>query len=294
MKYRITFILALKDRHEETVNWIKNNIYKDFYYIILDGSLSNFNQKIFSKISLANLEYIRCKKDTNVKNYYSKLFFASKKIKTDYVMQVDNDDYINPLGINEIISFLDKNKNIDFSQGYISGVHKLRNKYYISDYKENDCNHIKSTDSKIKIIRLLSNYRILWYSVYRKNLFKIVNKKTNEFVCKNYVNNELLHALLSLSYGNFKFLNCISYIRRTNPIFSSYKSVTQKMMKYNKYDLSRIFKLIEKINNFKTNSLPKIHSNQKKKIYSKAFYQKINFVFYKKNFFQNKYYYKNK
>ncbi len=258
MKYRITFLLALKDRHEETLNWIKKNVYNEFYYLILDGSLKNNNKKIFKKFKFKNLQYIRCKKDIETKDYYSKLYLGAKKIKTDYVMQIDNDDYINPSAIKKIISYLDKNSNIDFAQGYISGVNIRNNAYFISDYKENDCSHLQSRNKNKKINNLLKHYKILWYSVYRKSLFKIVNTKAKNFNCKNYLNNEFLHVFLSLTYGNFKFLNCISYIRRTNPIFSSFRNAPKKMIKNNKNEIYRIFYYIEKINNFKRSSLHKI------------------------------------
>lgn len=264
MKCRITFILALKDRHEETVNWIKNNIYKDFYYLVLDGSLRNSNKKIFEKFKLKNLNYIRCKKDHKNIDYYSKLYFGACKVKTDYVMQVDNDDFINPSAIKKVISYLDKNQNIDFAQGYISGVNSSLNYYYISDYRENNCQHLQSKNNKKKIYNLLKQYKLLWYSVYRKNFYKIVNEKTKNFNCKNYINNEILHALLSLSYGNFKFLNCISYIRKTNPIFSSFRNAPEKMIKDNIYEINEILNYIEKINKFKKNSLFKMNYIGKK------------------------------
>ena len=124
---QLTLVLALKDRHEETINWIKNNIYDEYDYLVVDGSIKNFNQKIFLEHKFKNLKYYRCKKDLNVKNFYKKLHFASKKIKTQFVMAIDNDDYINPKAINECIIFLKNNKNFSFVGGYLSGVNKFSN-----------------------------------------------------------------------------------------------------------------------------------------------------------------------
>ena len=36
---KLTILLSLKDRHEETETWISNNYFDDFVYIIADGSL---------------------------------------------------------------------------------------------------------------------------------------------------------------------------------------------------------------------------------------------------------------
>tara|TARA_Y100000816_G_scaffold233544_1_gene178982 strand:- start:2028 stop:2942 length:915 start_codon:yes stop_codon:yes gene_type:complete len=253
MKYKITFILTLKDRHEETLNWINKNVYKEFFYLVLDGSLKNYNQRIFSKFKFKNLNYIRCKKDLNAKNYYSKLYLGSKKVKTQFVMVIDNDDYINPKAINECINFLKNNKNFSFVGGYLSGVNKFSNKYFISDYKENDCSHLQVNNNKRQIINILHQYKLLWYSVYRTALYKKVSLECKKFSCKNYVHHELLHVLLSLTYGNFKFLENITYIRRTNPIKSAYRNVSKKMIKQGKNEKDRIFNLMEKLNKFDKN-----------------------------------------
>ena len=91
---QLTLILALKDRHEETINWIKNNIYDEYDYLVVDGSIKNFNQKIFLEHKFKNLNIIDVK-DLNVK-FFIKTSFCIKKSKTQFVLAIDNDDYINP------------------------------------------------------------------------------------------------------------------------------------------------------------------------------------------------------
>ena len=44
-------------------------------------------------------------------------------VKTPFVMQVDNDDIINKLGINECLSYIIKYPNISIISGHISGFY---------------------------------------------------------------------------------------------------------------------------------------------------------------------------
>lgn len=114
-------------------------------------------------------------------------------------------------------------------------------------------------------------------------MYKIVNKKTKNFNCKNYINNEILHAMLSLSYGNFKFLNCISYIRKTNPIYSSFRNAPKKMIKDNLNEINEIFNYIEKINKLKKNYLTKINNiNKKSTVENKIFFIRLVLYFLRK------------
>ena len=50
------------------------------------------------------------------------MYEASKIVKTKYVMTCDNDDFINPIGINKILIFLKNNKDIDICSSFISHI----------------------------------------------------------------------------------------------------------------------------------------------------------------------------
>ena len=119
---KITFILTLKDRSEHTENWIKNNIFSHFNYIIADGSIGNENQLIFSKLNSPNVNYRHFGVDHTISDYLNKIYNAIVFTKTKYVMLCDNDDYINKVGIDKCINVLEK--NLDYScSGEIGRAH---------------------------------------------------------------------------------------------------------------------------------------------------------------------------
>ena len=57
------------------------------------------------------------------------MYEASKIVKTKYVMTCDNDDFINPIGINKILIFLKNNKDIDICSSFISHIFYKKNKF---------------------------------------------------------------------------------------------------------------------------------------------------------------------
>ena len=262
---KITFILALKNRHEETPTWIKENIFDEFDYIVADGSGDVLNKNLFDNLYRKNVKYIKFNEDKTFHDYYEKVYRVSNMIKTPFVMQIDNDDYINPTAIKKCINILINNENISFTQGYISGVNKIKNNYYISDYKENPCRNLEVIDNEKKIKELLQNYKILWYSIYRTQLFQKVWYHCKEYSCKYVVNTEILHGLLSLTFGNFKFHNSITYIRRTNPISSIYRNTPKEIIQASYVERSDIFNYISNLNKFPENfNLLDIFNNKKK------------------------------
>ena len=96
MKYKITFILTLKDRHEETLNWINKNIYKEFFYLVLDGSLKNYNQRIKDNIqTIKKLPKIKGIKEIlypgqNKFNRYKKNYKKEIQIPKNIIKDLDS------------------------------------------------------------------------------------------------------------------------------------------------------------------------------------------------------------
>jgi glycosyltransferase domain-containing protein len=241
---KITILLTLKDRSEESVKWLSNNIYSDFNYIIADGSSNDLNKKIFSNLNYNNLKYFKFPYDKHYKDYYKKVYLTSLKIKTPYTMQVDNDDLINKKAIRKCIYEFSLDKDLTLVNGSISGFNSFESKNYLSDFKENKCGHMNNKTSLELIESYLKNYRIIWFSIYKTEIFQDVWKHCFKFSCKNILNNEIFHGLLSCSYGKFKFLNEVTYIRRTNPINSVYRSLTIKKKIMFKGEQNRMIKYI--------------------------------------------------
>ena len=227
----LTILLSLKDRSEDTKKWYVNNYHKDFNYIIADGSIGNENQEIFSQISHENLIYLRINKDVAYNDFYKKVYDASLMVKTPFVMQVDNDDVINFLGIKECLQKINQDNSISLISGHIAGFNFINGKYYLSDFKENECNDISNNDNFNQIESYLKNYRIIWYSIYRTKIFQKAWEDCVLFSCKCYINTEIIHGLSSLVNGKFYFYNNTTYLRNTNQPNSTYKNMSLKESK---------------------------------------------------------------
>ena len=265
---KLTILLSLKDRSEETEKWYKNNYHKNFNYIIADGSMGNENQKIFSKISHQNLIYLRINKDMAYHDYYKKVYDASLMIKTPFVMQVDNDDVINFLGVNECLNKINQDKSISFISGHIAGFNYKNRKYYLSDFKENNCNHILNNNNFNQIENYLKNYRIIWYSIYRTELFQKAWDDCVQFSCKHVINTEFMHGLSSLINGKFYFYNNTTYIRNTNQSNSIYRKTSLEEIEKSKNELFKIITYISEKYNLDKNKLFDFH-NKRKIIYKR-------------------------
>ncbi len=258
---KLTILLSLKDRHEETETWISNNYFDDFVYIIADGSLKNYNYEIFQKFKKQNINYFRYNPDNKYSDYYTKVYNASLKIETPFVIQVDNDDVINKKGIDLCLKKIETNSNIKIINGFTGGFNKFNTKYKISDFKENNCEHLTKKNLNERINSYLENYRIIWYSIFSTEIFQKAWKDCVNISCENVLHTELVHGLSSLTNGEFYFCNTTTYLRRTNPLNSIYRNLNKKDFSLDKRDHNVIAEyfnnknLIDKsniLNHFKT------------------------------------------
>ena len=259
----LTILLSLKDRSEETKKWYVNNYHKDFNYIIADGSIGDENQKIFSQISHENLIYLRINKDVAYNDYYKKVYDASLMVKTPFVMQVDNDDVINFLGIKECLQKINQDNSISLISGHIAGFNFINGKYYLSDFKENKCDHISNNDNFNQIESYLKNYRIIWYSIYRTKIFQKAWEDCVLFSCKYNVNNEFIHGLSALVNGKFYFYDNTTYLRNTNQPNSIYKKTSSEELEKSKSELVKIISYIAEKYKLDKNKVFEFHNKRR-------------------------------
>tara|TARA_B110000305_G_scaffold162674_1_gene179980 strand:+ start:2945 stop:3871 length:927 start_codon:yes stop_codon:yes gene_type:complete len=219
LKNKLTVIVPLKDRPEYTPLWIENNYNEDYEYIIADGSHSDKNEKIFQNLKKKNIQYLRFKPDYSYKDYYNKMYECSLLIKTKYVMQSDNDDFLNFQGINKIIYMLNKNNN-NIGVGHTSHILKKKGLFrHINFEKKIDyCLNYP----KLEIYEnFFDNYVPLFYSIYSTKIFiKIYYNivKSDIYFLSNF---EYLFTLLAIKFGRIMKVNTNHYIRLINMSDSS-------------------------------------------------------------------------
>ena len=270
---KLTILLSLKDRHEETEYWITNNYFSDFEYIIADGSIENYNYQIFEKLKKKNINYIRYKPDNKYSDYYTKVYDACLKIKTPYVMQIDNDDIINKFGLEICLKKIDNNSKIKIINGFTGGFNKLDLKYKITDFKENNCEHIVRNKPLERINSYLRNYRIIWYSIFSTDTFQKAWKDCLNISCENVLHTEIVHGMSALANGEFYFCDITTYLRRTNPLNSIYRNLKKKNHTIEETDYNRIAEYFNEKYSIDKNS---ILNHFKMKNYT---YKKRKFIF---------------
>ena len=132
MKYKqenqLTIILTLKDRSEFTYRWIQymNESKCPYLILIADGGSDTKVQEHLQNTEnypFLRYEYIRYPEDSILIDYYKKLQSVVSKVKTEYILFADNDDFICVENIKECIHFLNKDSE------YVSCGGRLINLY---------------------------------------------------------------------------------------------------------------------------------------------------------------------
>lgn len=230
----ITIILPLWDREFYTPTWINENIFEDFKYIIADGSKTDENQDIFTALgNRDNIKYVRYPYDENVTDYVGKMLHAASQVETPYVMICDNDDFLNYQGIIECIRALEGRLDYGFANGPIRTIKGFpeKNNYEKKLYSllpvifdTKDLNDKTGIDA---IRHLFSQYKYVWYGVYRSDLYKNIWEKVADSKIENIFLIELFQAQLAFCFGKLCCVSKVHYIRLENPVSSSAKELNK-------------------------------------------------------------------
>lgn len=216
---KITFLLALKERSEDTENWIKFNFNANYKYYIADGSFGNENKEIFFKYNFINITYKHYGYDDTIFKYINKLRTSIKEIDTEYIMFCDNDDYINPYGIEKCIEALDNNLDYTCAGGTIFSIFQNRSnpKYYNLPIPFLNNSKLHNKEDKFSIFKEVRNeYTYLWYSVFRKKDLEKIWDFIYNFKIQNIMLIEILYNDMTLFWGKYYDIGENHYIRLMN------------------------------------------------------------------------------
>jgi len=232
------------------------NYHKINHQLIIADSSSLENKKIAKKITsqYPNLDILYLGSYPSDINQYHKLADAIDYAKEEYCLQMGEDDFIAPSGINYSIEFLKNNSDYTVVHGkYISfNIVKKgeRYKFYWQPIYPHDS--ITFPDAVTRFKYHLLNYHGTLYGVHRTDLLKKVYKDTFKYT-NDYRFGELLPSMLALIYGKMKCLDIFYCAREitTNSATTSTRSIKDFLNNgsYNKkYKMFRNC-LIENLNN---------------------------------------------
>ncbi len=232
MNKKLTIILTIKGRHLHSLRWMwhANKIKLPFPIIIADGEVDPSIERILdNKRNFPNInyQYIRYK-DLTVKDYYFKRMDAISRVKTSYVISVDNDDFLITSGLDLLIDFLDNNSDYVGAQARIAGFKLINNnsefsnvqgviKKWSEKYIDNEWYDPLNFDEDIgyeRVRKLLENPRSIYYCLFRTNDYYKVSKEIYERnPCLNIC--ELYSQIRFLSIGKvYTESNTFSYTRQ--------------------------------------------------------------------------------
>lgn len=245
LKNKVTFLIPLLDRPNYTKDFLKYNIFDEFNYLFADGSTSNKNEKIFSKINSENIIYKRFQSDKSHIQFYKKMHEASKMVKTKYIMTCDNDDFINRKGVNKLINILEIKKKYDLGIGYIAHVFFRKNKFRLAEISNSLDTYDNKNRSQILNKEFFINYRHLWYAIFKTEVFTKIWSISSRINISNPQFQELFCSLYVFSCHNYLFISTSHYSRRINTKESgASKAVLNKSLI--KKDVEKITSIIEK------------------------------------------------
>ena len=170
MKKNCTVIVPLKDNHQRTINLLKHSIFDDFEYIFVDGSLGDENQRLFDRFKASNIRYFRFSYDNSIEKFYKKMVEGTKLVETDYVINVDQGDFILKDGLLLACKLMQSNLDLASAAGP-SFFARYINGYMTRPYLSNHTKEIsdKSLDEALRVIK--NNYTYIWYVVHRTEVF---------------------------------------------------------------------------------------------------------------------------
>lgn len=220
-------ILLVKGRIDFTKRWLNYMSEISFPYkiIIADGEDDNLvNQLIISQKFSKNLdiEFLQFNTHDGYESYFHMLKTSISSASTEYVMLCDNDDFILPEAIKDILKFLDKNSS------YISAGGKIIN-FEIDNYKNlpygKIINFLKPysysrenepvSNYNEHINNVFSSFQPNFYNIFRKETLEIIACEIKELNFSDLVPMEFYIQLRSATLGKSKvLLNHSHYLRQ--------------------------------------------------------------------------------
>ena len=195
------------------------------YIYILDGSNKEYSRNIINFIKQLNNKKIIYFNDVGYPGMITKKYLS--KVKTDYVVQLGDDDYIIPEGINNCINFLDKNP--DFSAAHGEGL------IVTSSETPNKIDHIDTyvqtvrveNSAKERVFQHLSDNTQPNFSVFRTKIFEKILSPVPNFedskLCPNRgISDYLIQTAMSVVCTKIKEVPGLYIVRQITSVEFEY------------------------------------------------------------------------
>lgn len=110
---RVTILMSVKGRHLHTLRflWHANRVGLRYPIVIADGQVTPVMARLLENPEAAfpklDIDYVRYPDDVSYGDWYRKVASAAGRVKTPYVMQAENDDFVVASGVEFCANALD-------------------------------------------------------------------------------------------------------------------------------------------------------------------------------------------
>ncbi len=285
----ITIIIPTRNRFDELKRLIF--YYKDQKFTGNIFLVDSSQIKIFKKTKnfLKNFKNKKIKHFRYIGRPFECTKFVTNKIKTKYVCWSGDDDFYIVNGIKKSIKILEKNREIDALNG-LSIVTKFTKKNSLNYFRYSIYDNFKSSNSESinRLIKILNNYKVPIFSIFRKKNFtqvmKYVPSRSNRKLCPTrIIHDEYLESFLIAFFNKIYYFNFPLLIRTVPDKKYASPSVENlnKSSQFNFEQKKSVIFLESTINKLlKKDKDQNLFSTNLKIFFNKFNKRKINFIFF--------------
>ena len=229
---KLTIVLTLKDRPEFTRRWMRfmNDVRCPYKILIADGGADKeIEGELNQPVNYPNLdyEYIRYPFDRDWEDFYKKQIDVCKRVKSEYLIFADNDDFFDISYFDDFIEFLDGNpeyagirgRTTVFSLSDKSGIPlnsvcaKFYSAFVLKGSSIDNEHHVERIESALSEIEYLDHFQN-WYCIHRtKNICQTLVSIGAHTPIDPFVF-ELMFFVLLLKCGKFRLSDNNSYFKQ--------------------------------------------------------------------------------
>lgn len=225
----LTIVLPLRGRHLHTLRWLwhANSVKLPYHVIIADGEVHPTIDRLLSDpTTFRNLsfEYHRhC--DLSFSDFYKKCTETMRKVRTDFAMMSDNDDFPIIAGIDQSVEHLKSGTDFacaggqlpDFSvvshrsqPGKVIGrMERLRFGY------AHQCRDISFSSASERVMNEIHCYQTIYYHVYRTEVLRRIFQEVEGYDFSDLTVHEYYCALRTATLGKVRTdPSVICYLRQ--------------------------------------------------------------------------------
>jgi glycosyltransferase domain-containing protein len=233
----LTILLPLKGRNLFTMRflWHANEQKVPYRIVIADAEPHPSVQKAIDNNTFSNLNivYKVYPPDNTLQDFYAKMASAAELVKTPYVMQVDNDDFLIPSGLELCMDWLNVNKDyvacngLVKPMGFANTLDTVIGEGFNFAGKHYEVHDINYAEPLKRIVNGKIGETSYYYSVVRSDSFLHVSKTIAVISPTYLLFYEILFELSLLSLGKVKINDSFcTYIRQVRTSMSGhYKSL---------------------------------------------------------------------